>query len=180
LTSLFGTDYAFSATSDGLPGVTRSFSSFDAAAAEAGQSRIYGGIHFQFDNQGALAAGAALGQYVFQNFLAPVQEDHPQGDDQGGDSIVSSNVIALLAASRTNDVVPSEVVLDGSQSWNAAPPPAGAAPQARAVANGQTVPSATLPLHHGSRQVVDAVFARLDDGKRMDALRPDELGTWTA
>src|SRR5947209_10636056 len=52
LTSLFAADYHFSTGSDGLPGVTRSFGSFAAAAEEAGQSRIYGGIHYQFDNQG--------------------------------------------------------------------------------------------------------------------------------
>src|SRR3954464_14725903 len=44
LTALFGPDYHFSVGSEGLAGVTRSFASFDAAAAEAGRSRVYGGI----------------------------------------------------------------------------------------------------------------------------------------
>ncbi len=70
----FGTDaVAFSTTSDGLPGVTRSFTSLSKAAEEAGQSRIYGGIHWQFDNQIGLASGRALAQHVFFNFLTPVQ-----------------------------------------------------------------------------------------------------------
>jgi hypothetical protein len=48
LSDYFGSDsHSFSVTSDGL---TRSFSSLWTAAAEAGQSRIYGGIHYQFDN----------------------------------------------------------------------------------------------------------------------------------
>jgi PAP2 superfamily/Domain of unknown function (DUF4214) len=68
LTAFFGPT-SFSDTTDDFPGVTRSFSSFDAAANEAGQSRIYGGIHFQFDNQAGLASGRALGTYVVQNFL---------------------------------------------------------------------------------------------------------------
>ena len=51
----FGTDeIAFSAPSDFLPGVLRSFTSLSQAAEEAGQSRIYGGIHWQYDNQGGL------------------------------------------------------------------------------------------------------------------------------
>src|SRR5205814_5716655 len=50
LTAFFGSDVGFTTTSDSLPGVTRSFSSFAAAAKEAGQSRIDGGIYFQFDN----------------------------------------------------------------------------------------------------------------------------------
>jgi membrane-associated phospholipid phosphatase len=69
----FGTDdISFSTTSDGLPGVTRSFNSFSAAAEEAGQSRIYGGIHWQFDNQVGLSSGRTLAEHVFFNFLTPV------------------------------------------------------------------------------------------------------------
>jgi hypothetical protein len=49
--------------------VTRSFSSFDAAATEAGQSRVYGGIHFQFSNQDGLALGTKIGNYVAKNLL---------------------------------------------------------------------------------------------------------------
>ena len=60
---------AFSTTSDGLPGVTRSFDRLSQAAEEAGQSRIYGGIHWQFDNQVGLASGRALGEHVFYNVL---------------------------------------------------------------------------------------------------------------
>jgi hypothetical protein len=69
----FGTDdVSFSSTSDGLPGVTRSFTSLSQAAEEAGQSRIYGGIHWQYDNQDGLASGRALAAEVFFNFLTPV------------------------------------------------------------------------------------------------------------
>jgi membrane-associated phospholipid phosphatase len=66
----FGTDrIRFTSTSETLPSVTRSFASFSAAAAEAGQSRIYGGIHWQFDNLEGLASGRALGEYVCRHFL---------------------------------------------------------------------------------------------------------------
>ncbi len=41
-------------------------------AIEAGESRIYAGIHWEFDNQEGLLAGKALGDYVFENFLEPV------------------------------------------------------------------------------------------------------------
>src|SRR5262249_35363339 len=47
----------FTSTSDGLPDVTRSYSRFSAAADEAGRSRIYGGIHWEFDNRAGLACG---------------------------------------------------------------------------------------------------------------------------
>ncbi len=72
LAQFFGSDtVAFTSTSDGLPGVTRSFRSFWQAAEEAGKSRIYGGIHWEFDNADGLATGRALGEYVTQNFLTP-------------------------------------------------------------------------------------------------------------
>jgi hypothetical protein len=64
-------DIAFATGSDALPGVTRSFAGFAAAAAEAGASRIYGGIHYASANQDGLAAGAAIGDFTFANFLQP-------------------------------------------------------------------------------------------------------------
>jgi membrane-associated phospholipid phosphatase len=72
LSSFFGSNFAFTVGSDGLPNVTRSFASFAQAANEAGQSRIYGGIHYQFDNQDGLTAGRSLGPYVVNNFLGSV------------------------------------------------------------------------------------------------------------
>ncbi|NHA68431.1 vanadium-dependent haloperoxidase [Phycicoccus flavus] len=46
----------------GLP--ARSFASFDDAAAEAAQSRIYGGIHYPMGVEGGLAHGTAVGRLV--------------------------------------------------------------------------------------------------------------------
>jgi PAP2 superfamily protein len=69
----FGSDnFAFNTTSDGLPGVTRSFTSFSQASDEAGQSRIYGGIHWQYDNTLGLSTGRTLAEHVFFTFLTPV------------------------------------------------------------------------------------------------------------
>jgi membrane-associated phospholipid phosphatase len=72
LADFCGTDQVtFSSTSGGLPGVTRQFTSFSAAAAEAGQSRIYGGIHWQFDNVEGLTCGRNLGHFVTRHYLVP-------------------------------------------------------------------------------------------------------------
>jgi membrane-associated phospholipid phosphatase len=65
----YGTNFSFNSGSKGLPDVTRSFTGFDAAAVEAGQSRIYGGIHFQFGNQDGLTLGRNIGSYVFDRFV---------------------------------------------------------------------------------------------------------------
>jgi RHS repeat-associated protein len=69
LTAAFGSNFGFSTGSVGLPDTTRSYTNFAAAAAEAGQSRIYGGIHFQFANRDGLALGKQIGEYVVNNFL---------------------------------------------------------------------------------------------------------------
>ena len=60
LGSIYGNDVTFSVTSPALPGVTRSFSSFSQAAAEASVSRIYNGNHTRVDQ----VAGEHLGQDV--------------------------------------------------------------------------------------------------------------------
>jgi len=72
LAQSIGTDNVrFATTSDGLPGKTRNFASLFAAAEEAGMSRIYGGIHWQFDNTEGLNVGRTLGEYVYKNTLQP-------------------------------------------------------------------------------------------------------------
>ena len=69
LTRFFGNNFSFSTTSPGLPGVVRSYASFAQAAAEAGRSRVYGGIHGESSNQDGLTTGQAIGNYVLQKFL---------------------------------------------------------------------------------------------------------------
>lgn len=68
----YGTDnIPFTTGSDFLPGVYRSFNSFSAAAAEAGFSRVYGGIHFRSASEDGLHGGLSIGQYVMEHFLLP-------------------------------------------------------------------------------------------------------------
>lgn len=86
LTSIFGENFEFSTLADrGAAGIwppphdvtglaERSFTSFDAAAEEAGMSRIYGGIHYSFDNTSGLASGHSIGQLVINSALRPIAE----------------------------------------------------------------------------------------------------------
>lgn len=78
LSLALGTDaLTFSTTSDALPGVVRVFDSLWEAAEEAGQSRVLGGIHWQYDNQEGLAAGRALAEHVFFSSLRPFGSTEP-------------------------------------------------------------------------------------------------------
>jgi hypothetical protein len=63
-------DYTFELRTMGIPN-SRTFNSLWQAAEEAGESRICGGIHFRFSHEDGLAAGQALGNYVFDNFFKP-------------------------------------------------------------------------------------------------------------
>jgi Leucine-rich repeat (LRR) protein len=67
----------FTFSSASLPGVMRSFSSFDEAAEEAAQSRVYGGIHFPFDNQDGLATGRAVGAWTLTVFQRRTEDRGP-------------------------------------------------------------------------------------------------------
>jgi hypothetical protein len=71
LGAVFGADTPFSTSSADLPGVVRSFASYEAAADEAARSRLYGGIHYSFDNNDGITTGRALGEYVVTNFFRP-------------------------------------------------------------------------------------------------------------
>lgn len=80
LTEIYGDNFAFSSSSDPLSGLSqrplaeslllhRSYTSFFEAAQEAGMSRIYGGIHFAFDNSAGQLAGTQVGQWTMDKML---------------------------------------------------------------------------------------------------------------
>jgi hypothetical protein len=84
LRDFYGTDnIAFTFTSDELNGVTRdnggnvrpllprSFTSLSQAEEENGQSRIYLGIHWEFDKTEGIAQGRKVGDWVFGHAFLP-------------------------------------------------------------------------------------------------------------
>ncbi len=75
LTYLLGDDVAFTNASVGLPGVFRSFDNFVQAGMEAGDSRIYGGIHFTSANTEGQALGKAVADYGMAEFFRSEGED---------------------------------------------------------------------------------------------------------
>jgi hypothetical protein len=69
LSDLIGTNVPFTSRRHVSQPYTRSFANFQQAADEAGMSRIYGGIHFMFDNVDGLACGRQIGNLVATQFL---------------------------------------------------------------------------------------------------------------
>jgi hypothetical protein len=77
LDSFFGGDsFKFSAQSSALPGVTRSFTSFGAAANEASLSRIYAGQHFRTDEDAGQKLGSQVAGYILARLLLPLKSGH--------------------------------------------------------------------------------------------------------
>jgi hypothetical protein len=72
LALVFGRDdIAFQHTWDGAGGATRTYQGFAAMANEEERSRVYGGIHFTFDQVAGQSAGRSVANYIFQNFMRP-------------------------------------------------------------------------------------------------------------
>ena len=70
LANFYGSDqFNFSLTSEELPGVVRHYSSFSQAALENGRSRIYMGVHWEFDNVYSQIIGNGIADYVTQNLF---------------------------------------------------------------------------------------------------------------
>jgi hypothetical protein len=71
--ALGGNDFPVKATwrqSSG-PEVTHHFDNVWAAADEQAKSRIYGGIHYQFDSDAGQLAGKRAAEFAFANFMTP-------------------------------------------------------------------------------------------------------------
>ncbi len=75
-------DFDFTVTSEVLPGVDRSFTSFSAAAEEATLSRIFGGVHFRSDLTTGQRLGRDVADFVVDNFFTPVRGRDDSGDDR--------------------------------------------------------------------------------------------------
>jgi membrane-associated phospholipid phosphatase len=67
----FGQQFIFDVTSESLAGVTRHFTSFSAAAEEAGLSRIYAGQHFRSDHIAGKRLGRQVAESVDETILLP-------------------------------------------------------------------------------------------------------------
>ena len=69
--------HPFRTGSVGLPGVFRGFTHFHHAAEEAANSRLWGGIHFRFDNTDGLVIGRAAGAWVMEAFARASNDRGP-------------------------------------------------------------------------------------------------------
>jgi hypothetical protein len=64
MASFFGNHEDFTVTSDGLPGVTRSFTRFSDAVAQVADARVFAGFHFRFGCDDAAQMGRQIARYA--------------------------------------------------------------------------------------------------------------------
>jgi hypothetical protein len=95
LADFFGTDsITFTSATEGFSLPDRTYTSFSQASAEAAASRLYGGIHWNYDNDDGLAGGRALGHYVYATRLQPIPEPATWG-------LLVLGLVALLVWQRS-------------------------------------------------------------------------------
>jgi hypothetical protein len=118
----FGTDnIRFTANSDEFNTITvdqnghprplepRTFDSFSQAAEENGQSRIYLGIHWQFDKVQGIKSGDEIADWVFSHFMAS-RPNHSALGSSAGNLAQSSASLASVPVSSSNSFVGSSLV----------------------------------------------------------------------
>ena len=88
--NFFGTDnVTFTITSDDTPGLYRTYNSFTAAALENGRSRVFFGVHYQWDADGGFEVGNAIGDYIAENFFRKL-------GDINGDGVVDVDDLLVI------------------------------------------------------------------------------------
>jgi hypothetical protein len=114
LASIFGDHTPFSTTAVTLPGVTRSFTSFTDAAAEAGRSRIYGGIHYEFSNQGGRQLGQLVAQATLDRFALSQDTQAPAVVAQSTPAVDKNNItLSGQLLDNLSGVASATFVIDG-------------------------------------------------------------------
>jgi hypothetical protein len=121
------------------PLMPRSFDSFSQAAEENGQSRIYLGIHWEFDKVQGIKSGDEIGDWVFSHFMALRSNPSAFGSHGGAGA---SPAVAPAATQQTlvSSFVGSSLVGALTPSQFATPLPTDATPPAtiNPAGNGQT------------------------------------------
>ncbi|MFO1358315.1 Ig-like domain-containing protein [Plasticicumulans sp.] len=117
LSATFGADTAFTTTSYALPGITRSYTSFDEAAAEAGRSRVYGGIHYEFTNQAGQQLGHAVADAVLARFALAEDSQAPGISTDALAPVVAGNpTLSGRVLDNLSGIAESRYSLDGASA----------------------------------------------------------------
>jgi hypothetical protein len=78
----FGKDgHAVTLTNPTLPGIVLNYTAWDQITDDIDDARIYGGIHFRFDQEAGARQGRHIGKFILRNYLRSPHDDDDLGDD---------------------------------------------------------------------------------------------------
>jgi Leucine-rich repeat (LRR) protein/membrane-associated phospholipid phosphatase len=112
MTAWFG-NRKFTFSSASLPGVTRNFTNFQQAAEEAAASRVYGGIHFAFDNVDGLVTGRAIGSWTMGVFRRLAEDRGPILMVMGGAMGMGTGTARTIEGCALDNLAPVTAVTVG-------------------------------------------------------------------
>jgi hypothetical protein len=70
-------DHDITLTNPGLPGIVLEYTAWEEITDDIDDARVYGGIHFRFDQEAGARQGRKVGRYILRHYLRPV---HREGD----------------------------------------------------------------------------------------------------
>jgi len=77
LEHLYGEDgFSITLTSPTAPGVVLHYTAWEQITADIDDARIYGGIHFRFDQESGARQGRQIARYILRNELCPLRRHH--------------------------------------------------------------------------------------------------------
>jgi hypothetical protein len=68
-------------TTPSLPLIVLNYTAWEQITDDISDARVYGGIHFRFDQEEGARQGREVGRYILRNYLRSPQEDDDLGDD---------------------------------------------------------------------------------------------------
>jgi len=76
---LFGANgHAITLSNPAIPSITLQYTNFRDITDDIDDARVYGGIHFRFDQEAGAVQGRRVGRYVYGHYLRPVHGNHDQ------------------------------------------------------------------------------------------------------
>ncbi|HEX9782571.1 MAG TPA: vanadium-dependent haloperoxidase, partial [Opitutaceae bacterium] len=82
LEHLYGEDrHDITLTTPSLPDIVLHYTAWEQITDDIDDARIYGGIHYRFDQEAGARQGRQVGRYILLHELRPVRHDHRNGLD---------------------------------------------------------------------------------------------------
>jgi hypothetical protein len=79
----FGKDgHAITLTNPSLPGIVLNYTAWEEITDDIDDARVYGGIHFRFDQEDGAHQGCHVGRYILENYLRSPEELDDFGDEE--------------------------------------------------------------------------------------------------